>query len=147
MTTSGPTGSSGWSRRPEATAVRRAYYDHQVKRRAVASPPIEQLGIGFEGIEVVEPPVHEPAPDTMRQIVSLRMPDALLQRVEEAARIRGVSPSSLMRALIAAGLDRSYAAVREGGGPRDVAAELAALTERIDSLARLVRGRDVSEEG
>jgi len=51
------------------------------------------------------------APDTMRQIVSLRMPDALMERVEEVARGRGVSPSSLMRALIAAGLDRSYAAV------------------------------------
>ena len=40
----------------------------------------------------------------MRQIVSLRMPDALLERVETVARSRGVSPSSLMRALIAAGL-------------------------------------------
>lgn len=118
-----------------------------MKRRAAASPPIEQLGIGFEGIEVVEPPVHEPAPDTMRQIVSLRMPDALLERVEEAARIRGVSPSSLMRALIAAGLDRSYAAVREGAGPRDVSTELAALTERIDALARLLRGSDAAQEG
>src|SRR5680860_52982 len=119
-----------------------------MKRRAApAATDVEQLGIGFEGIEVVLPTPHEPSPDTMRQIVSLRMPDALLVRVEEAARARGVSPSSLMRALIAAGLDRSYAAVRERAGPRDVAAELAALTERIDSLARLVRGRDVSEEG
>ena len=100
----------------------------------------EQLGIGFEGIEVVEP-VHEPAPDTMRQIVSLRMPDALLERVEEAARARGVSPSGLMRALIAAGLDRSYAAVRERSGPTDVATELAALGERIDALARAIEGR------
>jgi hypothetical protein len=106
----------------------------------------EQLGIGFEGIEVVEPPIHEPAPDTMRQIVSLRMPDALLERVEEAARRRGVSPSSLMRALIAAGLDRSYAAVADAPGPRDMATELAALSRRIDALARLVEGREESGE-
>lgn len=112
-----------------------------MKRRGAATPPVEQLGIGFEGIEVVEPPVHEPAPDTMRQIVSLRMPDALLERVEEAARARGVSPSSLMRALIAAGLDRSYAAVREGG-PRDLAGEVAALGHRIDALARALESRD-----
>lgn len=103
---------------------------------------MEQLGIGFEGLEVVEPEVHEPAPDTMRQIVSLRMPDALLDRVETAARARGVSPSSLMRALIAAGLDRSYAAVAEPAGPRDVATELAALGERLDRLARLVERRE-----
>ncbi len=113
-----------------------------MKRRGAATPPVEQLGIGFEGIEVVEPPVHEPAPDTMRQIVSLRMPDALLERVEEAARARGVSPSSLMRALIAAGLDRSYAAVRESGGPRDLAGEVATLGERIDALARALESRD-----
>src|ERR671916_924404 len=94
----------------------------------------EQLGSGFEGIEVAEPPIQEPAADTMRQIVSLRMPDALLERVEVAARARGVSPSSLMRALIAAGLDRSYAAVREGAAPRDLAGEIAALRERIDAL-------------
>ena len=74
----------------------------------------------------------------MRQIVSLRMPDALLERVEAAARSRGVSPSSLMRALIAAGLDRSYAAVTEP----DLAAELAALRRRIDEIAeRLARPR------
>lgn len=132
--------------RPEATAVPRAYYDQHVKRRGAASPSVEQLGIGFEGVEVVEPPVHEPAPDTMRQIVSLRMPDALLERVEDAARSRGVSPSSLMRALIAAGLDRSYAAVREGGGPRDLAGEVAALGARIDALARAIEGRDGSDD-
>lgn len=91
---------------------------------------VEQLGIGFEGIEVVEPPAHEPSPDTMRQIVSLRMPDALLERVESVARARGVSPSSLMRALIAAGLDRSYAAVQD-----DVAAEIAALRRQVDEIA------------
>jgi prolyl-tRNA editing enzyme YbaK/EbsC (Cys-tRNA(Pro) deacylase) len=95
-------------------------------------PQVEQLGIGFEGVEVVEPTVAEPAPDTMRQIVSLRMPDALLARVEEAAQKRGVSPSSLMRALIAAGLDRSYAAVRE---PSDIAAELAELRHSVERLA------------
>ena len=68
----------------------------------------------------------------MRQIVSLRMPDALLARVEQAAAARGVSPSSLMRALIAAGLDRSYAAVRE---PSDLAAELADLRRAVDRIA------------
>ena len=117
-------------------------------KRRVTRPAsdAEQLGIGFEGIEVVEPPPHEPAPDTMRQIVSLRMPDALLDRVEVAARARGVSPSSLMRALIAAGLDRSYAAVRERSGPPDLAGELAALGERIDALARAVEGRSSADE-
>jgi predicted transcriptional regulator len=103
-----------------------------LKRRSAAAPQVEQLGIGFEGLEVVEPATHEPAPDTMRQIVSLRMPDALLARVEEAAQARGVSPSSLMRALIAAGLDRSYAAVTE---PRDMAAELAELRRSVDRIA------------
>ncbi|MCA1570272.1 MAG: BrnA antitoxin family protein [Chloroflexi bacterium] len=118
-----------------------------MKRRVAraASDP-EQLGIGFEGIEVVEPRPHEPAPDTMRQIVSLRMPDALLERVETAAEVRGVSPSSLMRALIAAGLDRSYAAVRERSGPPDLGAEIAALGERIDALARVVEGRGAADD-
>jgi prolyl-tRNA editing enzyme YbaK/EbsC (Cys-tRNA(Pro) deacylase) len=102
-----------------------------MKRRGAAPPQVEQLGIGFEGIEVIEP-THEPGPDTMRQIVSLRMPDALLARVEEAAQARGVSPSSLMRALIAAGLDRSYAAVRE---PNDLAAELVELRRSVDRIA------------
>jgi len=103
-----------------------------MRRRTAATPQAEQLGIGFEGIEVIEPPVAEPSPDTMRQIVSLRMPDALMARVEEAAVRRGVSPSSLMRALIAAGLDRSYAAVTE---PRDLAAELAELRRGLDRIA------------
>lgn len=117
-----------------------------MKRRAAqGARDVEQLGIGFEGLEVVEPEIPQPAPDTMRQIVSLRMPDALLDRVEEAARARGVSPSSLMRALIAAGLDRSYAAVREGAGPRDVATEIAALGERIDALARTIEDRSSAE--
>jgi hypothetical protein len=66
----------------------------------------------------------------MRQIVSLRMPDALLARVEQAARARGVSPSSLMRALIAAGLDRSYAAVQE-----DIGGEIAALRRQVADIA------------
>src|SRR6187401_2225740 len=110
-----------------------------MKRRvARGANEAEQLGIGFEGIEVIEPAPHEPSPDTMRQIVSLRMPDALLERVEEAARARGVSPSSLMRALIAAGLDRSYAAVQE---PSELAAELAELRRSVDRIAaRLGRG-------
>ncbi|HEY8169766.1 MAG TPA: ribbon-helix-helix protein, CopG family [Candidatus Limnocylindria bacterium] len=116
-----------------------------MKRRAAPArgPQVEQLGIGFEGIEVVEPATHEPGPDTMRQIVSLRMPDALLARVEEAANSRGVSPSSLMRALIAAGLDRSYAAVRE---PSDLAAELAELRRSVDRIAtRLAQENAPSE--
>ena len=116
------------------------------RRSARGGSDVEQLGIGFEGVEVVEPPIHEPAPDTMRQIVSLRMPDALLERVEVAARARGVSPSSLMRALIAAGLDRSYAAVREGAAPRDLATEIAALRERIDALARTLEGGTRADE-
>jgi transposase-like protein len=111
-----------------------------VKRRT-AVPPVEQLGIGFEGIEVVAPQSAEPTPDTMRQIVSLRMPDALLARVEEAAQARGVSPSSLMRALIAAGLDRSYAAVRE---PSDMASELAELRRSVEDLARRLERGDAA---
>lgn len=91
---------------------------------------VEQLSVGFEGLEVVEPQAHEPGPDTMRQIVSLRMPDALLERVETVARSRGISPSGLMRALIAAGLDRSYAAVQD-----DVAAEIAALRRQVAEIA------------
>ncbi|MBW3613505.1 MAG: hypothetical protein KY392_06565, partial [Chloroflexi bacterium] len=45
----------------------------------------------------------------------------------------GVSPSSLMRALIAAGLDRSYAALTE---PHDLAAELSELRRSVERLAR-----------
>jgi hypothetical protein len=105
-----------------------------VKRRE-RPQRVEQLSV-FEGLEP-EPQPHEPAADTMRQIVSLRMPDALLARVEAAARSRGVSPSSLMRALIAAGLDRSYAAVTEP----DLATELSALRRRVDEIAeRLAAG-------
>jgi hypothetical protein len=113
-------------------------------RKRSASSNVEQLSVGFEGLEVVEPQVHEPGPDTMRQIVSLRMPDALLERVEAAARSRGVSPSSLMRALIAAGLDRSYAAVQE-----DVTGEIAALRRQVAEIAaRLGMGRaDGDEDG
>jgi hypothetical protein len=98
--------------------------------RKRALPQAEQLSVGFEGLDIAEPAIHEPAPDTMRQIVSLRMPDALLERVESAARSRGVSPSSLMRALIAAGLDRSYAAVQE-----DVASEISALRKQVAAIA------------
>jgi predicted transcriptional regulator len=104
----------------------------RVKRKD--PPPAEQLSV-FEELTPVPEPIHEPAPDTMRQIVSLRMPDALLERVEEVARGRGVSPSSLMRALIAAGLDRSYAAVT----PDELAAELAALRRGIDEIATRLR--------
>ncbi len=113
-----------------------------MKRRGAPAPQVEQLGIGFEGVEVIEPTAAEPSPDTMRQIVSLRMPDALLVRVEDAAQARGVSPSSLMRALIAAGLDRSYAAVRE---PNDLAAELAELRHSVERLAARL-DRDAADE-
>jgi hypothetical protein len=99
-------------------------------RKRGAQSAGEQLSVGFEGLEVVAPAVHDPATETMRQIVSLRMPDALLARVEAAARARGVSPSSLMRALIAAGLDRSYAAVQD-----DLASEIAALRRQVAEIA------------
>jgi hypothetical protein len=102
---------------------------HGMRKRSGRSAG-EQLSVGFEGLEVLSAPVHDPATDTMRQIVSLRMPDALLARVEAAARARGVSPSSLMRALIAAGLDRSYAAVQD-----DLASEIAALRRQVADIA------------
>ncbi len=101
------------------------------------SPPTAEQLSAFEGLPVAEP-LPELAPDTMRQIVSLRMPDALLERVAEVARGRGVSPSSLMRALIAAGLDRSYAAIT----PDELAAELAALRRGVDEIAARLRNGD-----
>jgi predicted transcriptional regulator len=104
-----------------------------VARTAARAPKVEQLSVGFD-IEAI-PLVPEPPSDTMRQIVSIRMPDALLERVETVAKSRGVSPSSLMRALIAAGLDRSYAALTESEAASDLAAELAALRERIEDIA------------
>jgi predicted transcriptional regulator len=107
----------------------------QMKRKSV--PVGEQLSVFEELVPLPELP-HEPAPDTMRQIVSLRMPDALLARVEEVAHARGVSPSSLMRALIAAGLDRSYAAV----APDELASELANLRRGIEEIAERLRAGD-----
>ena len=117
---------------------------HVMRRRGTRASEAEQLSVGFEGLETIEPPIHDPAADTMRQIVSLRMPDALLARVEEAAQSRGVSPSSLMRAMIAAGLDRSYAAVADAGAGNspDIAAELAALRAQVDEIARTLNRRD-----
>lgn len=103
-----------------------------MKRKS--APAAEQMSV-FEELAPVSPPVHEPAPDTMREIVSLRMPDALLARVGEVARGRGVSPSSLMRALIAAGLDRSYAAIT----PDELTVELAALRKGINEIAARLR--------
>ncbi len=102
-------------------------------RTSARAPHVEQLSVGFD-IEPI-PLGPEPPSDTMRQIVSIRMPDALIERVETVAKARGVSPSSLMRALIAAGLDRSYAALTEPDAASDLAAELAALRERIEELA------------
>lgn len=118
---------------------------HVMRRRGTRASEVEQLSVGFEGLETIEPPIHDPASDTMRQIVSLRMPDALLERVEAAARARGVSPSSLMRAMIAAGLDRSYAAVAEATSGPDLAAELAALRAQVDAIARTLGSRDEAE--
>jgi predicted transcriptional regulator len=103
--------------------------------RRKSQAAVEQLS-AFGELESA-PRAEEPAPDTMRHIVSLRMPDALLERVEAVARDRGVSPSSLMRALIAAGLDRSYAAVAEG----DLARELGALRRRVEQIASLLEER------
>jgi hypothetical protein len=112
--------------------VASAYYDLAVARTAARAPRVEQLSVGFD----IEPiPLVEPPSDTMRQIVSIRMPDALIERVETVARARGVSPSSLMRALIAAGLDRSYAALTESEAASDLAAELAALRQRVEDIA------------
>jgi predicted transcriptional regulator len=110
-------------------------------RKRSARPSVEQLSVGFEGLEVIAPAAPEPGPDTMRQIVSLRMPDALLERVEAVARSRGVSPSSLMRALIAAGLDRSYAAVQD-----DVAAEIAAIRRQLAEIASRVGAGEATAE-
>jgi hypothetical protein len=107
----------------------------RMRRRGGGGGQGEQLSVGFEGIETL-PIEHEPS-DTMRQIVSLRMPDALMERVEKTARARGVSPSSLMRALIAAGLDRSYAAVTT---PTDLAAEVAQLRRTVERLAERIEG-------
>lgn len=102
-------------------------------RTAARTPRDEQLSVGFD----IDPiPLGPELPsDTMRQIVSIRMPDALVARVETVARSRGVSPSSLMRALIAAGLDRSYAALTESEAASDLTAELAALRQRIEDIA------------
>ncbi len=99
-------------------------------RKRAARQNVEQLDIGFEGLEVVEPAAPEHGVDTMRQIVSLRMPDALLERVETAARARGVSPSSLMRALIAAAASTCRRAVQE-----DVASEITALRRQVAEIA------------
>ena len=110
-----------------------AYYDPFVARSAARAPKVEQLSVGFDLGPLI--PIPELPSDTMKQIVSIRMPDALVERVEAVARSRGVSPSSLMRALIAAGLDRSYAALTETEAASDLAAELAALRERIEDLA------------
>lgn len=102
--------------------------------------PDEQLS-AFAGLEAVVVELEpEPSPDTMRHIVSLRMPDALLERVGAAAHARGVSPSGLMRALIAAGLDRSYAAMQEP----EVAVELAALRRQLE---RIVERLDATGAG
>ena len=118
----------------KATRRSTTYYDRSRMKRRSSRPrsvtPVEQLSafVGFDAVAVAAE--HEPSPDTMRHIVSLRMPDQLLERVESAAHARGVSPSSLMRALIAAGLDRSYAAVQEP----DVAVELAALRRQVEKI-------------
>jgi len=110
-----------------------AYYDLTVARTADRAPKDEQLSVGFDLDPITSAP--ELPSDTMRQIVSIRMPDALIERVDAVARSRGVSPSSLMRALIAVGLDRSYAALTESEAASDLAAELAALRQRVEDIA------------
>jgi predicted transcriptional regulator len=120
-------------RRPGLPIGPIAYYDLPVARTASRAPRDEQLSVGFE-IDPIPLPPELPS-DTMRQIVSIRMPDALVERVETVAKSRGVSPSSLMRALIAAGLDRSYAALTESEAASDLAAELAALRQRVEDIA------------
>jgi predicted transcriptional regulator len=104
-----------------------------VARTAERAPKVEQLSVGFDLDPIVLAP--DLPSDTMRQIVSIRMPDALIARVDAVARSRGVSPSALMRALIAAGLDRSYAALTESEAASDLAAELAALRQRVEDIA------------
>jgi uncharacterized protein involved in exopolysaccharide biosynthesis len=104
-----------------------------VARTADRTPKDEQLSVGFDLDPITSAP--ELPSDTMRQIVSIRMPDALIERVDAVARSRGVSPSSLMRALIAAGLDRSYAALTESEAAADLASELAALRQRVEDIA------------
>jgi hypothetical protein len=47
-----------------------------------------------------------------------------------------------MRALIAAGLDRSYAAVTEHAGKLDLATELAAVHRRLDEIAARLEERE-----
>lgn len=102
--------------------------------KRASTVPAEQLQ-AFAELAPAPAVAHEPAPDIMRQIVSLRMPDALLARLEEVASSRGVSASSLMRAFIAAGLDRSYAAVT----PDELSAELSALRRSIEEVAARLR--------
>ena len=51
-----------------------AYYDLAVARTAARAPRVEQLSVGFD-IDPI-PIGPEPPSDTMRQIVSIRMPDA-----------------------------------------------------------------------
>ena len=139
----GPNGLYVYSRSKATTRSTGRITITPMRRSRGAAPTAEQLDIGFEGIEVVVPPAHEPAADTMQKIVSLRMPDALMARVEQAAAARNVSPSSLMRAFIAAGLDRSYAAVRE---PSDLAAELADLRRAVDRIAASLQPGDHGAE-
>lgn len=108
------------------------------KRAAAAS---EQLS-AWAGLDRAT--AHEPdrASATMRQIVSIRMPDALLERVDAVANARGITPSGLMRSLISAGLDRSTVAA---GEQQEIAAELAALRRKVDEIAqRLGPGGDAA---
>jgi hypothetical protein len=93
----------------------------------------EQLTVGFDGLEPgAEPIALEPAIETMRQIVSVRMPDELVERLEAAARARGVSPSSLLRSFVAAGLDRSWSGMPHGESALTL--EVVALRTRIEQL-------------
>ncbi|MDQ6683058.1 MAG: BrnA antitoxin family protein [Chloroflexota bacterium] len=108
------------------------------KRAAAAS---EQLS-AWAGLDQATAREPDRASATMRQIVSIRMPDALLERVDAVASARGVTPSGLMRSLIAAGLDCSTVAA---GEQQEIAAELAALRRKVDEIAqRLGPGGDAA---
>ncbi|MGI8871860.1 MAG: ribbon-helix-helix protein, CopG family [Candidatus Limnocylindria bacterium] len=98
------------------------------KRAAAAS---EQLR-AWAGLDQATAHEADHASATMRQIVSIRMPDALLERVDAVANARGVTPSGLMRSLISAGLDRPMVGA---GEQQEIAAELAALRRKVDEIA------------
>jgi hypothetical protein len=114
-------------------------------RQRDAHRAAEQLTVGFDGLEPgAEPIALEPPIETMRQIVSVRMPDALVERLEAAARARGVSPSSLLRSFVAAGLDRSWGGLPHGESALTL--EVVALRTRIEQLLARLAGEGRLED-